>query len=47
VFFIDPVGLDDPVVLNTSLDRGTYLLSVSNELSAGAGVYNLTVEVQP
>jgi hypothetical protein len=47
VFFIDPVGLDDPVVLNTSLDRGTYLLSVSNELNAGAGVYGLTVDVRP
>ena len=47
VFFIDPGGLDNPVVLDTSLDRGTYLLSVSNELSAGAGVYDLTVEVQP
>ena len=47
VFFIDPVGLDNPVVLDTLLDRGTYLLSVSNELSAGAGVYDLTVEVRP
>ena len=47
VFFIDPVGLDNPVALDVLLDRGTYLLSVSNELSAGAGVYNLTVEVRP
>jgi hypothetical protein len=47
VFFIDPVGLDDPVVPGTLLDRGTYLLSVSNELSAGAGVYDLTVAVRP
>jgi hypothetical protein len=47
VFFLDPAGLDDPVVLNTLLDRGTYLLSVSNEPSAGAGVYGLTVDVRP
>jgi hypothetical protein len=47
VFFLDPVGLENPAVLNTALDRGTYLLSVSNELSAGAGVYDLTVGVRP
>jgi hypothetical protein len=47
VFFIDPDGLNDPLAPDVSLDRGTYLLSVTNELNAGAGVYNLTVEVRP
>ncbi len=47
VFFFDPDGLADPVVLDEPLDRGTYLLIVSNEVSAGSGVYDLTVDVKP
>ena len=46
-FFVDPEGLSEPVVLDESLDRGTYLLIVSNERSAGSGVYDLTVDVKP
>ncbi len=45
VFFLDPAELGDPVVLDEPLDRGTYLLIVSNEASAGSGVYDLTVAV--
>lgn len=47
VFFFDPAGLGDPVVLDEPLDRGTYLLIVSNEVTAGSGVYDLTVAVLP
>jgi hypothetical protein len=47
VFFFDPEGLADPVVLDEPLDNGTYMLIVSNQLNAGAGVYDLTVDVKP
>lgn len=47
VFFFDPDGLADPIVLDQPLDQGTYLLIVSNEANAGSGVYNLTVDVKP
>jgi hypothetical protein len=47
VFFVDPAGLVDPVVLEKPLEGGTYLLIVSNEASAAAGTYDLTVTVQP
>ncbi len=47
VFFFDPDGLADPVVLDEPLDSGTYLLIVSNEVNAGPGIYDLTVDVKP
>ncbi len=47
IFFVDPVGLSDPVSLEASLDRGTYLLIVGNEANAASGVYDLTVAVSP
>lgn len=47
VFFVDPEGLADPVVLDEPLDEGTYLLIVSNAALAAAGTYDLSVTVQP
>ncbi len=47
VFFFDPDGPADPAVLDEPLDRGTYLLIVSNDVNAGSGVYDLTIDVKP
>lgn len=47
VFFFDPDGLADPIVVDEPLDQGTYLLIVSNALNASAGVYDITVDVKP